>query len=137
MSLVTQESKILMLNSCFRKIFHLSVILVYLPGLKYDPILLYYCSIAATLVFISLELLRWSEKLPLLTNGLSAYLKHFTDEKEGGYLILKLIFFFFLLYFLFISIVFCFFPFSFFLFVNLLSLFQSSFLSFSNILSHS
>eukprot|EP00088_Acartia_fossae_P031221 TRINITY_DN3214_c0_g1_i7.p1 TRINITY_DN3214_c0_g1~~TRINITY_DN3214_c0_g1_i7.p1 ORF type:complete len:428 (+),score=20.25 TRINITY_DN3214_c0_g1_i7:75-1358(+) len=71
-----------------RKIFHLSVILVYLPGLKYDPALLYYCSIGATLVFISLELLRWSEKLPFLTNGLSAYLKHFTDEKEGGSLIL-------------------------------------------------
>ena len=27
--------------------------------------------------------LRWSEKVPILSDGLSNYLKHFTDEKEG------------------------------------------------------
>jgi len=71
-----------------RKIFHLSVILVYIPGLMYDPVLLSYSSIGATLVFIFLELIRWSEKVPILSDGLSNYLKHFTDEKEGGSLIL-------------------------------------------------
>lgn len=71
-----------------RKIFHLAVVLVYISGLLYEPTLLYYCSIGATVVFILLELLRWSEILPRLSSSLSTYLKHFTDDKEGGNLIL-------------------------------------------------
>jgi len=71
-----------------RKIFHLAVILVYVPGLLYEPALLYYCSIGATIIFILLELIRWSEILPRLSSSLSTYLKHFADDKEGGYLIL-------------------------------------------------
>jgi len=71
-----------------RKIFHASVLFVYIPGLIFEPMLLYYCSVIATLLFTVTELLRWSEKLPFLTSSLSTYLKHFTDDKEGGTLIL-------------------------------------------------
>jgi len=75
-------------NTRTRKIFHLSVIGVYIPGLLYDPVLLYIASVAASLSFILLELIRWSERLKFVTGSLTTYLKHFTDEKEGGSLIL-------------------------------------------------
>jgi len=70
-----------------RKIFHLSVILVYIPGMLYDPLLLYTASIAATVLFIFLELIRITS-VPGLSRILNDYLRHFTDDKDGGSLIL-------------------------------------------------
>lgn len=75
-------------NTRTRKIFHLAVVLVYLSGLAWDPDLLLVASIGATLLFVSLEGLRWSRLLPHLSDLLDQNLKPFLDEKEGGPLIL-------------------------------------------------
>ncbi|XP_023333333.1 dolichol kinase isoform X2 [Eurytemora carolleeae] len=70
-------------HSRTRKLFHLAVILVYVPGLIVNPDLLYIASLGATTLFISLEALRYSGKLPRLTRPLTAHLEHFADNKEG------------------------------------------------------
>ena len=66
-----------------RKIFHLSVVLVYVPGLLYDPLLLYTASLAATALFLLLEMIRYTG-VPLLGPLLNNYLRHFTDDKDNS-----------------------------------------------------
>lgn len=71
-----------------RKIFHLAVILVYIPGLALDPLLLYAASLGATGLMLVLESLRWSSVSPSIADILNNALAGFTDSKDSGSLIL-------------------------------------------------
>jgi len=75
-------------NTTTRKIFHLAVILVYIPGLAYDPLLLYAASLGALALMLFMECLRWSQVSTSASNLLNTALAGFTDSKEGGSLIL-------------------------------------------------
>jgi len=75
-------------NTKTRKIFHLAVVLVYVSGLLYSPHLLYISSIAALVLMISIEALRWSEVFPPISSFLTEILQPFLDSKDGGSLIL-------------------------------------------------
>ena len=71
-----------------RKIFHLSVLLVFTSGLALCPLLLSLASVLAVLGLTSLELLRVSRILPALSSSLTHHLAPFLDSKDPGPLIL-------------------------------------------------
>lgn len=75
-------------NTVTRKLFHVAVMLVYIPGLSYSPLLLYAASLGAAGFMLLLETLRWSRRVPAIADTLDTALASFTDSKEGGSLIL-------------------------------------------------
>jgi len=75
-------------NTRTRKIFHLAIVLVYISGLAFSPILLYLCSVAAFILMVSVEAVRWSNVYPPVSSFLSSRLKPFLDLKDSGSLIL-------------------------------------------------
>lgn len=75
-------------NTKTRKLFHLAVVLVYVSGLLYCPILLYLSSIAALVLMVSIEALRVSQVIPPVSYFLTEALQPFLDSKDCGSLIL-------------------------------------------------
>ena len=70
-----------------RKCFHAVIVAVYLPGIFYDPELLYVASIIALAAFLLLEAVRVYE-LEYIGTFLSQGVSGFLDEKDQGTLIL-------------------------------------------------
>ena len=75
-------------NTRTRKIFHAAIVMVYVSGLLWSPFLLLLSSYALLMVMLGLEILRVSHLFPPLSNFLTDKLRKFTDEKDGGVLIL-------------------------------------------------
>jgi len=85
---VLYHSKGWTVNTRTRKLFHLSVVLVYVSGLLCCPMLLYIASIAALVLMVMVEALRWSQIFPPASNFLTKSLTPFLDSKDCGSLIL-------------------------------------------------
>lgn len=66
-----------------RKIFHLLIVLVYVPGIVYECALLYLATGVALAVFVVLELLRVL-KIPPFAEKLADAFRSFKDEKDAG-----------------------------------------------------
>jgi len=75
-------------NTRTRKLFHLSVVLVYVSGLLYCPMLLYISSIAAFVLMLAVEAVRCSKVFPPASDILTQSLQPFLDSKDSGSLIL-------------------------------------------------
>ena len=75
-------------SSSTRKIFHAAILLVFLSGLAWSPLLLLLASSSLLVVMLGLEAVRVGELLPPLSRSLTLTLRRFTDEKDGGPLIL-------------------------------------------------
>jgi len=75
-------------NTKTRKLFHLAIILVYVSGLLWNPMMLYVSSVAALSLMSLIELLRWSEISHLVSSFLTNAFQPFLDEKDSGSLIL-------------------------------------------------
>ena len=71
-----------------RKVFHVAIVMVYISGLTWCPLLLLLASLALLLLMLGLEALRVSQLFPPVSNFLTEKLRRFTDEKDGGALIL-------------------------------------------------
>ena len=71
-----------------RKIFHLAIVLVFLSGLAWSPLLLLLASYGLLVVMVGLETIRVSRLFPPVSDFLTARLRRFTDEKDSGSLIL-------------------------------------------------
>ncbi|XP_062129082.1 dolichol kinase [Drosophila sulfurigaster albostrigata] len=74
-------------NTRVRKIFHLLIVLVFVPGLVYQCALLYIATGVAFAVFVVLELLRLLQ-MPPFGNTLVAAFESFKDVKDSGQLAL-------------------------------------------------
>ncbi|XP_017125026.1 dolichol kinase [Drosophila elegans] len=74
-------------NTRIRKIFHLLIVLVYIPGLVYECALLYLATGVALAAFVVLELLRLL-KIPPFAERLADAFRSFKDEKDAGELAL-------------------------------------------------
>lgn len=70
-------------STSVRKIFHVLIILVFVPGLIYQCSLLYVASVLMLAVFIMLETIRVIE-LPPFANVLNTAVGTFLDEKDAG-----------------------------------------------------
>lgn len=70
-------------STSIRKIFHVLIILVFVPGLIYQCTLLYVASILMLAVFIMLETIRIIA-LPPFQKPLNLAVKTFIDEKDAG-----------------------------------------------------
>ncbi|KAH8366301.1 hypothetical protein KR200_006259 [Drosophila serrata] len=70
-------------NTRVRKIFHLLIVLVYVPGVIYECGLLYLATGVALAVFVVLELLRVL-KIPPFADKLGDAFRSFKDEKDAG-----------------------------------------------------
>jgi len=75
-------------NTKTRKLFHLAVVLVYASGLVYSPVLLFISSIAALILMVFIEAVRWSQAIPQVSYFLTEALQPFLDSKDSGSLIL-------------------------------------------------
>jgi len=75
-------------NTKTRKIFHVTTVMVFLSGLALSPLLLLLSSYALLFVMLGLEALRVSRLFPPFSHFLTEKLRRFTDEKDGGALIL-------------------------------------------------
>ena len=71
-----------------RKIFHVAIVMVFLSGLTWCPLLLLLSTYGLLVVMLGLETLRVSELFPPVSRYLTERLRRFTDEKDGGALIL-------------------------------------------------
>ena len=71
-----------------RKIFHAAILLVFLSGLAWSPLLLLLSSYGLLAVMLGLETLRVTRLFPQLSDFLTERLRRFTDEKDNGPLIL-------------------------------------------------
>ncbi|KAL7738325.1 hypothetical protein ACLKA6_006650 [Drosophila palustris] len=74
-------------NTRVRKIFHLLIVLVYVPGLVYQCALLYIASGIALAIFVVLELIRLL-KMPPFGATLAQAFESFKDVKDAGELAL-------------------------------------------------
>ncbi|XP_037952543.1 dolichol kinase [Teleopsis dalmanni] len=74
-------------STSVRKIFHLLILLVFVPGLLHQCAFLYIASGVALAVFTILELMRILE-IPPLGNSLKKAFASFSDEKDSGILAL-------------------------------------------------
>lgn len=70
-------------STSVRKIFHVLIILVFVPGLIYQCTLLYVASVLMFAVFIMLEIIRLID-LPPFSNVLNTSVVTFLDEKDAG-----------------------------------------------------
>uniref|UniRef100_A0A915IA52 dolichol kinase n=1 Tax=Romanomermis culicivorax TaxID=13658 RepID=A0A915IA52_ROMCU len=75
------------LTTVHRKFFHLTVSLVLISGLMYDPQLTYLASIFALHSFLIVELIRYF-KVPPFGESLRSSLQLFLDDQDSGSLIL-------------------------------------------------
>lgn len=66
-----------------RKIFHILIVLVYVPGLIFQCLLLYVASVIILAIFIVLELARVVKLYPV-TEILESSIQAFIDEKDAG-----------------------------------------------------
>lgn len=66
-----------------RKIFHILIVLVFVPGLIYQCMFLFIATVLALAIFIGLETVRLVE-LPPFHAPLEAAVKTFIDEKDAG-----------------------------------------------------
>ena len=71
-----------------RKLFHVAIVLVYISGLQHCHLLLLVSSYAAMGLMLSLEMLRVSELVPMVSTFLTQRLRPFLDTKDSGRLIL-------------------------------------------------
>ncbi|EDW48165.1 dolichol kinase [Drosophila sechellia] len=74
-------------NTRVRKIFHLLIVMVYIPGLIFECALLYLATGVALAAFVVLELLRLL-KIPPFADRLALAFSTFKDEKDAGELAL-------------------------------------------------
>jgi len=74
-------------NTRVRKIFHLLIVLVYVPGMVYQCSLLYIASGVAFAIFVVLELLRLLQMPPFGATLVQAF-ESFKDVKDAGHLAL-------------------------------------------------
>ncbi|XP_063696125.1 dolichol kinase [Culicoides brevitarsis] len=74
-------------STSVRKIFHILIILVFVPGLIYQCSLLYVSSVLMLAVFCLLETVRIID-LPPLAKALNSSVSIFLDEKDVGYVAL-------------------------------------------------
>ncbi|XP_016958445.1 dolichol kinase [Drosophila biarmipes] len=74
-------------NTRVRKIFHLLIVLVYIPGLVFECALLYLATGVALAAFVVLEILRLL-KIPPFADRLADAFQSFKDEKDAGELAL-------------------------------------------------
>ncbi|XP_043643544.1 dolichol kinase [Drosophila teissieri] len=74
-------------NTRVRKIFHLLIVMVYIPGLIFECALLYLATGVALAAFVVLELLRLL-KIPPFADRLAVAFSTFKDEKDAGELAL-------------------------------------------------
>ncbi|EDW73789.2 uncharacterized protein Dwil_GK19504 [Drosophila willistoni] len=72
-------------NTRIRKIFHLLIVLVFVPGLLFQCSLLYMATGIAVAAFVVLELVRLLD-IPPFAMPLAAAFESFKDEKDGGQL---------------------------------------------------
>ncbi|KAK4299038.1 hypothetical protein Pmani_028657 [Petrolisthes manimaculis] len=71
-----------------RKVYHLVIVLVFVPGILLDPVFTHLAAAAATLLCLLLEVVRLESVEPLSTIIGRAFAP-FLDEKDGGALILS------------------------------------------------
>ncbi|XP_017044635.1 dolichol kinase [Drosophila ficusphila] len=74
-------------NTRVRKIFHLLIVMVYIPGLIFECALLYLATGVALAAFVVLELVRLL-KIPPFADRLAEAFRSFKDEKDAGELAL-------------------------------------------------
>ncbi|KAH8337984.1 hypothetical protein KR067_013337 [Drosophila pandora] len=74
-------------NTRVRKIFHLLIVLVFVPGLVYECALLYLATGVALAAFVVLEVVRLLE-IPPFAGRLAEAFRSFKDEKDAGQLAL-------------------------------------------------
>jgi len=74
-------------NTRVRKIFHLLIVLVYIPGVVFECALLYLATGVALAAFVVLEILRLL-KVPPFADSLADAFRSFKDEKDAGELAL-------------------------------------------------
>ncbi|KAH8372845.1 hypothetical protein KR009_006581, partial [Drosophila setifemur] len=72
-----------MANTRVRKIFHLLIVLVYVPGLIFECSLLYLATGVALAAFVVLEMLRLLH-IPPLAGRLAEAFRSFKDDKDAG-----------------------------------------------------
>lgn len=74
-------------NTRTRKIFHILLVLIFVPGLIYQCVFIYVCSVVALALLIVLETMRIIQLSPV-HNVLDKSVKCFIDEKDAGYVAL-------------------------------------------------
>ena len=69
-----------------RKVYHVAVVVMFVPGVLVDPGLLFLGYAVALAILLLLEVLR-AGRVPLWSVDLNSFLRQFTDERDNGALI--------------------------------------------------